>query len=136
MKFLKWAKDGGPDSHVTGFFLVEIKSLFSIVLLRFGSGTREAFHSHAFNAVTLWLQGNVFEHVKTKDGTEWHKWGAGNLKYTPRRLMHKIVAPLSGAWALSFRGPWSDKWLEFLPDSRKFVTLTHGRKVVTEGENR
>jgi hypothetical protein len=51
MKFLSKCKDGGPESPVTAYVLVEIKSLFSVMLLHF-SGTREAFHSHAFNALT------------------------------------------------------------------------------------
>jgi 8-oxo-dGTP diphosphatase len=91
MRFLEKTKDGGPESPVIGYFLIEIKSLFSIVLLHFG-GTREAFHSHAFNAVTLWLKGRVLEQVKTDFDPEWHKWAAGNIKFTPRGLMHKILA--------------------------------------------
>src|SRR5271154_4359591 len=67
MKLFKKMRDGGPESPVVGYFLVEIKSLFSVVLLHFG-GTREAFHSHAFNAVTLWLRGRVEELVKTPEG--------------------------------------------------------------------
>lgn len=129
-KFFTKAKDGGPESHVTGYFLVEIKPLFSIVLLHFAEGTREAFHSHAFNALTLWLSGVVEERVMGNGGEESHLWAAGQLKYTPRNCCHKIVAPKSGAWALSLRGPWVDKWREFIPSAKRVVTLTHGRKVV------
>ena len=63
MRFLEVTKDGGPDSPVTGLFLIEIKSLFSVVLLKFG-GTRENFHSHAFNALTFWLKGAVMEVIR------------------------------------------------------------------------
>jgi hypothetical protein len=134
MKLFKKMRDGGPESPVVGYFLVEIKSLFSIVLLHFG-GTREAYHSHAFNAVTLWLKGRVFEQVKNESGTEWHKWGAGNIKYTPRSLMHKVV-PITDAWAISFRGPWARTWQEYrecetsTAPRGEYVTLAHGRKVV------
>ena len=126
MKFFKTMKDGGPESHVTGFFFVEIKSLFSVVLLRFDNGTREAFHSHAFNAVTLWLKGAAIEHMLNGKSTF---WVPGDLKYTARNTFHKVEA-LETTWALSFRGPWSRTWKEFLPEENKFVTLTHGRKVV------
>lgn len=34
MKFFSKAPDGGKDSEVDGYFLCEIKPLFSIVLLR------------------------------------------------------------------------------------------------------
>lgn len=53
MKILSWEKDGGPDSKVHGFYLIEIKSLFSIVFLKFEGKSREAFHDHAFNAVFM-----------------------------------------------------------------------------------
>lgn len=130
MRFLERTKDGGPESPVTGFFFLEIKALFSIVLLRFG-GTREAYHSHAFNAVTLWLSGVVEERVHVGPGWDSLLWTAGQWKYTPRGLMHKIL-PVTTAWALSFRGPWAKTWQEYLPAAHRVVTLTHGRKVVNE----
>lgn len=126
MRFLEISKDGGPESHVTGFFFVEIKPLFSIVLLKFSKGTREAFHSHAFNALTLWLTGNVKEHLLNGQTQE---WSAGQLKYTSRKCFHKVEA-LTDTWALSFRGPWVNKWREFI--NGKFITLTHGRQVIAE----
>lgn len=126
MKFFSKAKDGGPQSPVTGYFFVEIKSLFSIVLLHFNPGTREAFHSHAFNAVTLWLRGVVLEQVPSG---KWAPWYAGNFKYTPRILMHRIVASSSGAWAISFRGPWAKTWQEFFPRTNSVATLANGRRI-------
>jgi hypothetical protein len=129
MKFLKVMKDGGSKSHVTGFFFVEIKSLFSIALLRFDHGTREAFHSHAFNAITLWLSGVVREHLYA-GGSQ--LWTPGQLKYTSRGCFHKVETLTKSSWALSVRGPWNPTWKEYLPKENKFVTLTHGRKIVNE----
>jgi hypothetical protein len=123
VKLFKRMRDGGPDSPVIGYFLVEIKSLFSIVLLHF-TDTREAYHSHAFNALTFWLKGKVVEYVHNGG---WKIWYAGDWKYTPRNLMHK-VRPLRDAWALSIRGPWSDTWQEY--KEGQYTTLAHGRKVV------
>lgn len=125
MKILKWAPDGGKDSGVDGFFLIEAKSLFSVVLLRFNEGTREAYHSHAFNAWTLWLKGRVIEH--DVDGTK-KGFRAWRLKYTPREKFHKVQA-LRTTWALSFRGPWAETWQE--KRAGEVVTLTHGRQVMT-----
>lgn len=127
MKFLSKCKDGGPESPVTAYVLIEIKSLFSVMLLHFG-GTREAFHSHAFNAVTLWLKGWAWE--RTADGKlKFYK--AGMLKYTPRGCFHR-VEPVSehDTWALTVRGPWNSTWQE-----RKagiLTTLTNGRKIVAQ----
>jgi hypothetical protein len=124
MKFFQKAPDGGKDSGSTGYFLVEIKPLFSIVLLHF-QGTREAYHSHAFNALTLWLKGRVREHLI---GGGQKEWGSGQLKYTSRSSFHRVES-IGDAWALSFRGPWVDTWREFRDG--KFRTLTHGRRLVT-----
>lgn len=122
MRFLEKSHDGGKDSGVTGYFLVEIKPLFSIVLLKFSKGTREAYHNHAFNAITLWLKGNVKEHMLDGRTLEWN---GGNIKYTPRENFHKVEA-LTDTWALCFRGPWLDRWNENIKG--KNITLTHGRK--------
>jgi hypothetical protein len=131
MKFFQKAKDGGKESHVTGFFFVEIKSLFSIVLLHFGDGTREAFHSRAFNALTWFLKGEVNEFRMEEGGSIFIKRFAASLKpkYTTRDNCHKVFSN-GDTWALSFRGPWANTWREYLPSLKKFVTLTHGRKVV------
>lgn len=134
MRVFSKAPDGGKDSGVTGYFIVEIKSLFSIVLLHFSPGSREAYHSHAFNAFTIWLKGEATEEtIKIIDGGDndeyyFDIWFPGNRKYTPRDQMHRISGGPKGAWALSFRGPWTKEWKEY--KNGEYVTLTHGRKVV------
>lgn len=124
MKLLTKAADGGQNSGVTGYFLIEAKSLFSIVLLHFNKGTREAFHEHAFNAWTLWLKGRIVERHLNGEVKE---FVAGQVKYTSRKTFHMVDAK-ENTWALSVRGPWVDHWRE----SRKgtIVTLTHGRKEI------
>jgi quercetin dioxygenase-like cupin family protein len=126
MKFFKKSYDGGTDSGVTGYWLVEIKPLFSIVLLKFNKGTRDAYHSHAFNALTIWLKGSVLEHELFSPLTP-KKWRAGHIKYTPRDNIHMVEA-LTDTWALSIRGPWAKTWFEY--KNEKIYELTHGRKVV------
>lgn len=128
MRLFNLNHDGGKDSGVCGWFIVELKKLFSIAVLHFNAGSREAFHSHAFNAVTLWLKGTAEE--INLDGTS-KIWKAGQIKFTPRRCFHKVVAGPNGVWALTFRGPWVDLWHEY--KNGKLITLTHGRKVVAEG---
>ena len=132
MKFFSKSPDGGPDSPVTGMFLVEIKSLFSIVLLKFG-GTRENFHSRAFNAWTIWLKGAVMEVIRPASGNptllNLRRWKAGDIKFTSRDTMHKVL-PEGSAWALSFRGPWAKTWKEYDPANDAIITLSSpGRKI-------
>ena len=135
MLFFKKKSDGGNNSGVTGYWLIEIKWLFSIVLLKFEPNHRENYHSHAFNAVTLWLKGDVWEvKIDTKnDIKDYKNYKAGDLKYTPRSNMHKIIIATTidkPAWAISFRGPWKSQWTEYNRKSGKTTTLTHGRKEV------
>lgn len=118
------ASDGGKDSGVTGYFLIEWKPCFSIVLLHFREGTREAYHSHAFNAWTYWIRGHVME--VQRNGSAKFFW-RGHTKFTPRECFHKVHA-LRSTWALSLRGPWASTWQE--DRNGQLVTLTHGRAEV------
>lgn len=118
--------DGGKESGVTGYFLIEWKPLFSIGVLHFKKGSREAFHSHAFNAVTFWLKGKVTE-VKHPTNTQADFAAGLKPKYTPRENFHKVIAH-EDTFALTFRGPWLDYWYEF--KNGKSVVLTHGRKIL------
>lgn len=123
MKFMSWEKDGGDESTVSGLYIVEIKSLFSIVLLRFSHGSRDAFHSHAFNCWSVQFTGYLYERFVNGTSRIIPKWW---LFPTYRTTFHK-VASTGTSWVLSFRGPWRDRWEEYLPRTGKFRTLTHGR---------
>ena len=129
MKFLTKRKDGGAESTVTGYWLVEIKSLFSIVLLRFDGNSREAFHTHAFNCVSWVLKGHLQEQFIGKRSDRVYRSSWRPFK-TLRTDFHKVSSPWGTTWVLSFRGPWADVWREYLPQSGKFITLTHGREQV------
>jgi hypothetical protein len=117
--------DGGKDSGVTGYFLIEWKILFSIGLLKFNRGSREAYHSHAFNALTWWLSGVAGE-LRYDGGKRQYKRSL-IPKFTPRSNVHKVVANTKG-WAFTVRGSWSDTWIEVRNGNK--VTLTHGRKIM------
>lgn len=124
IKIFKKSHDGGKDSGVTGYWLIEWKSVFSIVVLRFSEGSREAFHSHAFNALTWWIKGEVREEFA--EGEPSKTWKPSLIpKFTPHGNFHKIVAN-KVSWAISLRGPWSKTWEELKNGER--YTLTHGRK--------
>lgn len=122
-RFFYKKPDGGKDSGVTAYFLIEWKILFSIGILRFNKGSREAYHNHAFNALTWWLKGEVTEEKKDKTVKEFNP--SFKPKYTSRSNFHKVIAHYT-SYALTFRGPWKDTWNEFKND--ELITLTHGRK--------
>lgn len=133
MKLLHIAKDGGKESTVWGFWLVEWKRLFSAALLCFEHGSREAYHSHAFNSISWVLKGSLEEDEMPREGDCY--WTvrryAPSLRpiFTPRNCMHKVTS-VGRTWVLTFRGPWARTWREWLPDEDRFVTLASGRRVV------
>jgi hypothetical protein len=142
MKLFAKRKDGGPDSNVTGYWLIEWKGLFSIALLRFSDGSREAYHSHAFNSVSWVLRGHLEEERLIELKLPLIGYFIPGFKNVVRRThfkpslkpivttrdnLHKVYSH-GTTWALTFRGPWSKTWMERRPDGD--VTLTNGRKIV------
>jgi hypothetical protein len=131
MKLFHKAKDGGIDSNVTGYWLIEWKPVFSIALLCFDKGSREAFHSHAFHAVSWILYGKLAE-VTLVDGKQEYGYMEPSWKpvFTSRERTHQVHGIANKTWALTFRGPWLDKWIEVFPKHNTTHTLTHGRNIV------
>jgi len=129
MKFLQFGTDGGKDSGVTGFWICEIKWLFSIVLLHFKKGSRENYHSHAFNAYSFFISGMVEEQLLNDSPIIWtSSWYP---KYTPTSTFHRVNA-LENTWCLSFRGPWSKYWYEYAPKNNEYIQLTNNRTIVNK----
>lgn len=129
-RFLSKAKDGGPDSTVTGYWLIEIKWLFSIVLLKFEGKSRPVYHDHAFNAISWVLSGWLEEHV-LYGGVNRYFPSIFHI-FTSREDMH-MVHSADPTWVLSFRGPWAKEWNEYnplAPEGERVKKLTDGRKEV------
>lgn len=137
MKFLETSKDGGPESTVWAHWLFEIKWLGSIVLLRFENGSRDAYHSHAFNSISWLLSGGLVEDrlVEEQDGmscavhqvTTYLPHVAPII--TTRENCHKVTS-VGRSWVLSFRGPWAKTWQERRGSADAApVTLASGRVV-------
>lgn len=127
MKFFTKSKDGGPESPVDAYFFFEIKSLCTVALLCFNKGTREAFHTHAFNALTWFISGSLVE--QDADGSHHiyrRKWLP---KLTRRTKNHRVIADRT-SWCFTIRGPWSSTWTE--DTETHHTVLTHGRKIVEQ----
>jgi hypothetical protein len=131
MKFFAYEKDGGKESRVWGFFLAEIKSLFSVVLLHFKDGSREAYHSHAFNSLSWVLKGKLTEHMYDKRINVYSP--SFKPVVTLRTDLH-MVKSTGDTWVISFRGPWSKTWHEIIPSAEgaqdELLTLTNGRRIL------
>lgn len=133
MKWFFKSKDGGPDSNVTGYWLVECKSLFSVVLLRFDKGSREVYHSHAFDAISWVLSGSLKEKSLRGYYAKVERIYPSIIPiYTSRSRMHKVFGLSNKTWVISFRGPWNKTWREYSTKTGTFTTLTNGRKIVNE----
>src|SRR5688572_23627337 len=111
MKLLSWGKDGGAESTVWGLSVVEIKRLFSIVLLKFENGSRDAYHDHAFDALSWVLRGKLVEEHLT--GAETDHYPSLRPIFTSRRTFHKVTSE-GTTWVFSLRGPWKNSWREYL----------------------
>ena len=125
MKFFSYGKDGGPESTVSGFWFVEIKSLFSIVILKFENGSREAYHEHAFNSRSWLLKGMLVEYIRPGI---MNAYRPSRTPIKTERTTFHMVKSVGTSWVFSIRGPWSKTWREFRQG--QLVTLTHGRKEV------
>jgi hypothetical protein len=132
MKFMKWSKDGGPESKVWAFSIIEIKSLFSIVVLKFEPGSRDAYHSHAFNAVSWLLSGYLVEYLNHTNDVIPHKPSLKPI-LTWYDTFHMVVS-VGTSWVISLRGPWKDVWLEHTKDQGTKL-LTHRRKEIYINNN-
>lgn len=127
MKLFYKGKDGGPESSVTGYWLCEIKGLFSIVLLKFEGESREVYHEHAFNSISWLLGGVLVETLINRRVNIYYP----SLKpiITKRNTYHKVDS-YGTSWVLSLRGPWNQTWKEYIPGTDKTNILGFGRKVV------
>lgn len=136
MKFFKKMKDGGAESSVTGYWLCEIKPLFSVVVLKFEGRSRDAYHEHAFNCINWLLKGKLNETVvipAVDRAVSSHiNVYLPSLKpfFIGRDRFHKVDSTTPVSWVLSFRGPWSKTWKEYLPEEERYRTLTSGRREV------
>lgn len=130
MKFFTKRADGGPLSNVIGFWLVEIKRLFSIVLLKFGHGSRENYHSHAMNSTSWFVKGKRLIE-QNADGSVVEYRPSWKPIITPRDKVHRVFAE-GDCWVISFRGPWRKAWYEVDPSTGEIIYLAHSRKRITK----
>lgn len=127
MKLLSSGKDGGAESTVSGFWLIESKKLLSIAYLKFANGSRDAYHSHAFNSISWLLSGELQE--EHMNGTIVVYKPSLKPIITKRDTFHKVVS-VGTSRAITFRGPWTNIWREWLPQQTRYRTLMNGRKEV------
>jgi hypothetical protein len=120
MSIFKLAKDGGPNSKVFGFWIIEWKSVFSIAILMFEQGSRECYHSHAFDAISWLLSGGLKE--VTIDGEVVVYGPSFSPIITKKSRTHKVYGLSSKNWVLTFRGPWNKTWTEIDENGAKRLT--------------
>jgi hypothetical protein len=130
MKLLHKAKDGGDESRVTGYWLIESKRFFSVALLRFDHGSRDMYHNHAFNAVSWVLKGMLSEHMREGPVGRYNYTRSLKPIYTSKDRMHRVCGLATTTWVFTIRGPWDETWKEWNPSTKEQTTLTNGRKVV------
>ena len=126
---LSKTKDGGPKSPVDAYFLIEIKGLFSIALLKFNKGCREEYHTHAFNAYTWFLKGDLL--AEDVNGSTLTYKRSLIPKVTLKGKNHRVKA-IKDSWCFTLRGPWDDSWTEY--DEKLDVTTVLGNHRIVLGK--
>lgn len=127
MKWFKKDTDGGKDSNSIAYFLCEIKSAITILLLKFSGKSREVFHEHAFHCVGWVLKGELRETLI--DGRTYTYKPSIFPFFVGRRDFHQVDSVTPDSWVFSIRGPWKKTWREADQDTLDTWSLTHGRKV-------
>jgi hypothetical protein len=125
MRLFSWAKDGGPESPVDAFFLFESKRFGSVAILKFNEGGRETYHTHAFNALTWFIKGDL---VEQDINGEYYIYERSFVPKITKRLKNHRVMAFQDSWCLTIRGPWADTWTE--DTDTQHTVLTHKRKIV------
>lgn len=128
MKIFKKMTDGGKESNSIGYFLIELKSLFSIVLLKFTGKSREVYHEHAFHCIGWVLKGKIEETLI--DGRKYTYTPSLKPFFVGRRDYHQVNCLSGTCWVFSIRGPWKNKWRECSEDLTDSYVLTHGREKI------
>ena len=126
---LHHSKDGGPKSRVEGWF-AKSKAFVTLALLKFHEGTREAYHSHAFDCISLILGPGRLEETFLDGRQRTHR--PGKILITLRSDFHQVRS-VGTTYVLTLRGPWSRTWLE-QDEDRRILHLTHGRRIVERGQ--
>ena len=133
IKLFTKAKDGGPNSPVDAYFLIEWKGLFSVALLKFNKGKREEYHTHAFDALTWFLKGDLVEERLIGIGVLVKQYKRSFIpKVTTKANLHRVKAN-EDSWCLTLRGPWSKYWTEYDEVSKVATLLSTGRKIEHTG---
>lgn len=128
MKFLSKSTDGGPESNSIGYWLIEVKALFSILLIKFSGKSRDVYHEHAFHCISWVLHGELKETLI--DGREYVYRPSIIPFFVGRRDYHQVDSVTPTTWVFTIRGPWKKKWRESKVDGSDSYFLTHGRKRV------
>lgn len=132
MRWLWCDPDGGKESN-SRIYGLEIKSLFSILVIRVKGPTRPVFHSHAFSAISWVLKGVLRERQRIWPGYNSIRHRANcRAIWTTWSTCHDVqpIPPESTTWVLHFRGPWRKQWIEIPHGGTTITTLSHGRQVV------
>jgi hypothetical protein len=129
--FMCKRKDGGSESPVDAYFLIEIKDWFSIAILKFNKGGREAYHTHAFDAYTWFLKGNLVE--EDVNGESYVYERSLVPKKTLKSKNHRVKA-LSDSWCFTIRGKWDKTWTEYNETLDETTVFSDGRVVEGKGK--
>jgi hypothetical protein len=120
---------------VIRYTLIEIKWLFSIYFHQIKTFEQDRFHTHAFNAHVFIIRGGYCDKIKDGIGpnkpTKTVQFKAGDYRYIPRLLNHKLLEAKENTVSVLITGSYSNIWTEET-DEGVLRILTKGRKPLIE----
>lgn len=120
---------------VIRYTLIEIKWLFSIYFHQIKTFEQDRFHTHAFNAHVFILRGGYKDEIKDGVGigvkSKIVEFKAGNYRYIPRLLNHKLLKAKENTVSLLITSSYSNLWTEET-DEGILRILTKGRTPIYE----
>lgn len=120
------------EGHVVQYTLFEWKRFGGIWFYNWKTIDQMRFHTHAFNAVAILLNGGYLEEVIDADGKITTKKvdQRFKLRRIPMAYCHRILASKQNTWTVVFFGPWAKTWREYFPETGEWVRYGWGRKVL------
>jgi hypothetical protein len=135
-KFLPKKKFVFGKGCVTRYTLFEFRNFCSIYFHHVETFEQDRFHTHAFNALVWILRGGYNECVKQGVGpnkpVKCQYFKAGDWRWIPRELNHKLLEAKPDSVSLLIAGPYSSIWTEEL-DNGDVKVITKHQKILYQG---
>lgn len=131
MIFFKKKRVELGDGCIYQYTIFESKLIGGIWLYNYKTIGQNRFHTHAFNAIGITLNGG-YEQEVIKDSLIIKEVVKKRFipRYLPKNYTHRILKAEPNTWTIVFFGKWIPYWWEYFNDTKTWIKYSWGRKVV------